>query len=161
MRPIFLALAASLTIAGQTPAQTDADTRAIAATEAGETGMEAVDPLEPRDATQLTLEDFIWVARPIIIFADSPNDPRVAEQLSLLAERPTPLLERDVVILVDTDPSAQSAIRTELRPRGFSIVIMQKDGAVGFRRPSPRDVREIIRGIDNFSFRQEELRMGQ
>ncbi|MDG3041952.1 DUF4174 domain-containing protein [Roseicyclus marinus] len=161
MRPIFLALAASLTIAGQTPAQTDADTRAIAAAEAGETGMEAVDPLEPRDATLLTLEDFIWVARPIIIFADSPNDPRVAEQLSLLADRPTPLLERDVVILVDTDPAAQSAIRTALRPRGFSIVIMQKDGAVGFRRPSPRDVREIIRGIDNFSFRQEELRMGQ
>lgn len=159
MRPIFLALAASLTIAGQTPAQTDSET--IAAAEAGATGMEAVDPLEPRDATRLMLEDFQWVARPIIIFADSPNDPRVAEQLALLAARPDPLTERDVVILVDTDPSARSAIRTQLRPRGFSIVVMQKDGAVGFRRPSPRDVREIIRGIDNFSFRQEELRMGQ
>lgn len=159
MRPIFLALAASLTIAGQTPAQTANDT--IAAAEVGDTGMEAVDPLEPRDATLLMLEDFQWVARPIIIFADSPNDPRVAEQLALLAARPAPLLERDVVILVDTDPSARSAIRTQLRPRGFSIVVMQKDGAVGFRRPSPRDVREIIRGIDNFSFRQEELRIGQ
>ena len=159
MRPIFLALAASLTIAGQTPAQTATD--ALAAAEAGETVMEAVDPLEPRDATLLTLAEFQWVARPIIIFADSPNDPRVAEQLALLAARPDPLLERDVVILVDTDPSARSAIRTALRPRGFSIVVMQKDGAVGFRRPSPRDVREIIRGIDNFSFRQEELRMGQ
>jgi hypothetical protein len=159
MRPIFLALAASLTIAGQTPAQPANDT--IAAAEAGETGIEAVDPLEPRDATLLTLADFQWVARPIIIFADSPNDPRVAEQLALLAARPAPLLERDVVILVDTDPSARSAIRTELRPRGFSIVVMQKDGAVGFRRPSPRDVREIIRAIDNFSFRQEEMRMGQ
>lgn len=159
MRPIFLALAASLTIAGQTPAQTAIDT--IAAAETGETGMDAIGPLEARDATLLTLEEFQWVARPIIIFADSPNDPRVAEQLALLAARPAPLLERDVVILVDTEPSARSAIRTELRPRGFSIVVMQKDGAVGFRRPSPRDVREIIRGIDNFSFRQEELRMGQ
>jgi hypothetical protein len=37
---------------------------------------------------------------------------------------------------------------------------MQKDGNVGFRRPAPRDVREIIRGIDNFQFRQEELRSG-
>jgi hypothetical protein len=37
---------------------------------------------------------------------------------------------------------------------------MQKDGNVGFRRPSPRDVREIMRGIDNFQFRQEELRSG-
>ena len=85
---------------------------------------------------------------------------RFREQMALLAERPDPLIERDVVIIVDTDPGARSAIRTELRPRGFAIVVMQKDGTVGFRRPSPRDVREIIRGIDNFSFRQEELRTG-
>jgi hypothetical protein len=32
---------------------------------------------------------------------------------------------------------------------------------VGLRRPSPRDVREITRAIDNFPFRQEELRTGQ
>ena len=165
MRPIFLALAASLALAGQTPAQTAAPTDtgslAVAAVEAGESAMVVVDPLEPRDATGLTLDEFRWLARPIIIFADSPNDPRVAEQLQMLAARPDPLLERDVVILIDTDPSAQSAIRMELRPRGFSIVVLQKDGAVGFRRPSPRDVREIIRGIDNFQFRQEELRSGQ
>lgn len=163
MRPIFIALAASLALAGQTPAQThtDPDSLAVAAAQAGETDMQPVDPLEPRDATALSLADFQWVARPIIIFADSPNDPRVAEQLALLAARPDPLLERDVVILVDTDPAARSGIRTALRPRGFSLVVMQKDGAVGFRRPSPRDVREIIRGIDNFSFRQEELRMGR
>ena len=161
MRPIILALAASLAIAGQTSAQTEADPMAVAAAEAGDTDLEAVDPMEPRDATTLTLEEFQWVARPIIIFADSPNDPRVAEQLALLAARPDPLLERDVVILVDTDPAARSSIRTALRPRGFSLVVMQKDGAVGFRRPSPRDVREIIRGIDNFPFRQEEMRMGQ
>jgi len=63
-------------------------------------------------------------------------------------------------MVVDTDPSARSALRTELRPRGFSLVVVQKDGSVGFRRPSPRDVREIVRGIDNFQFRQEELRSG-
>lgn len=161
MRPITLALAATLAIAGQIHAQSGSDPLTIAAAEAGDAEMEMVDPLEPRDASALTLEEFQWVARPIIIFADSPNDPRVAEQLALLADRPDPLLERDVVILVDTDPSARSAIRTALRPRGFSLVVMQKDGAVGFRRPSPRDVREIIRGIDNFSFRQEEMRLGQ
>jgi hypothetical protein len=125
-----------------------------------QTDAEVVDPMAPRDAAELTLEDFLWVARPIIVFADTPADPRFIEQMQLLAERPEPLLERDVVIIVDTDPSARSAIRTELRPRGFALVVMQKDGNVGFRRPSPRDVREITRGIDSFSFRQEELRMG-
>ena len=120
----------------------------------------AVDPMAPREAGELTLDEFLWVARPIIVFADTPADPRFREQMLLLAERPEPLIERDVVIIVDTDPSARSPIRTALRPRGFSLVVMQKDGNVGFRRPSPRDVREIVRGIDNFSFRQEELRSG-
>ena len=98
-------------------------------------------------------QDGLTLARP-------PADPRFVEQMQLLAERPDPLLERDVVIITDTDPSARSAIRTELRPRGFALVIMQKDGSVGIRRPSPRDVREIMRAIDNFSIRQEEMRLG-
>jgi F420-dependent methylenetetrahydromethanopterin dehydrogenase len=116
--------------------------------------------MTPRDAADLTLEEFQWIARPIIVFADTPADPRFIEQMQLLAERPDPLLERDAVIIIDTDPAARSAIRTALRPRGFGLVVMQKDGNVGFRRPSPRDVREIVRGIDNFQFRQEELRSG-
>lgn len=161
MRPIFPTLALVLSLAAPAVAQTDSDALAAAAGQSATTDMMSVDPLEPRDASDVALEDFLWVARPVIIFADSPADPRVAEQLQLLADRPDPLLERDVVIIVDTDPSARSEIRMALRPRGFSLVVMQKDGAVGFRRPAPRDVREIIRGIDNFSFRQEEIRMGQ
>lgn len=160
MRPIFLILALSLSLGSLAQAQVESDGLDVAATEAGETDMETIGPMEPRDARDLTLEEFIWVARPVIVFADTPADPRFIEQMELLADRPEPLIERDVVIIIDTDPSANSAIRRELRPRGFGLVVMQKDGSVGFRRPSPRDVREIIRGIDNFSFRQEELRSG-
>jgi len=161
MRPTPLALAAALMLApAAIPAQQADDALAMAASEPGDTEIEAVDPMAPRDAADVTLEEFLWTARPIIVFADTPADPRFIEQMQLLAARPDPLIERDAVIIVDTDPAARSAIRTELRPRGFSLVVMQKDGSVGFRRPSPRDVREIIRGIDNFSFRQEELRSG-
>ena len=161
MRPTPLALIIALALAAPAHAQTDADSVAMAAADTpAEETVEAVDPLAPREAADVTLEEFLWVARPVIVFADSPNDPRFREQMQLLADRPDPLLERDVVILVDTDPSARSAIRATLRPRGFSLVVMQKDGSVGFRRPSPRDVREIVRGIDNFQFRQEELRSG-
>jgi len=155
--PVFLALAAP--VAGQSESDESAVDLASANGAAAE--VEAVDPAEPRDARDLTLEEFQWVARPVIVFADTPADPRFVEQMELLAERPEPLLERDVVILFDTDPSARSAIRTELRPRGFSVVIMQKDGSVGIRRPSPRDVREIVRAIDNFSLRQEEMQRGE
>ncbi len=96
----------------------------------------------------LTLEDFQWVARPIVIFADTPADPRVAEQLQLLADRPEPLLERDVVIIVDTDPSAQLG-----DPHRAATARLFARGAAKGRRgrvppPRPRDVREIMRGID-------------
>ncbi len=164
MRPIFpalaLSLSLSLTLTAMAGAQAAGEDVSVAASESGATEMEAVDPMEPRDAGELTLDEFLWIARPVIVFADTPADPRFIEQMELLAARPDPLIERDVVIIIDTDPSARSAIRTALRPRGFSLVVLQKDGAVGFRRPSPRDVREIIRGIDNFSYRQEELRSG-
>ncbi len=133
---------------------------ALAQGDVTQTDAAAVDPLAPRDATGLTLDEFLWVARPIIVFADTPADPRFVEQMELLAERPGPLLERDVVILYDTDPSARSAIRQQLRPRGFTVVIIAKDGSVGLRRPSVRDVRELTRAIDNFQLRQEELRGG-
>lgn len=119
-----------------------------------------IDPSVPIDAADVTLDQFLWIARPVVVFADTPSDPRFIEQMALLAERPEPLLERDVVVIFDTDPDAESSFRTALRPRGFSLVIVQKDGAVGLRRPSPRDVREIMRAIDNFSLRQEELLNG-
>jgi hypothetical protein len=125
------------------------------------TAQDDVDPLAPRAAEGLTLAEFQWLARPVVVFADTPADPRFIEQMELLTERAEALLERDVVIIVDTDPSARSDIRTELRPRGFSIVVLSKDGTVGMRRPAPRDVREIVRAIDNFQLRQEELRRGE
>jgi hypothetical protein len=166
MRPTLIsALAALVLVPAALSAQDSgsgdiAMAQTAAADAATDAATEAADPMEPREAGELTLEEFMWVARPIIVFADTPADPRFQEQMLLLADRPEPLMERDVVIIVDTDPSARSPIRTALRPRGFALVVMQKDGNVGFRRPSPRDVREIIRGIDNFSFRQEELRSG-
>lgn len=153
MRPHLILLLAALALAPlDVAAQTETSAQVLA---------EEVDPLAPRSTEGLTLDDFLWVARPIVVFADTPADPRLEEQLSLLTQRPAALLERDVVILVDTDPDARSDIRTALRPRGFSIVVLTKDGTVGMRRPAPRDVREIIRAIDNFQLRQEELRQGR
>jgi hypothetical protein len=155
MRPSLFALIAALLLA--LPGAAQAETKTETPLEQGD----VIDPMAPRAARDVTLEEFLWVARPLVIFADSPADPRVREQLQMLADRPDVLAERDVVIIVDTDPSEETALRLALRPRGFSLVIVQKDGRVGLRRPSPRDVREIVRSIDNFALRQEEVRIGQ
>ncbi|MDG4650518.1 DUF4174 domain-containing protein [Roseibacterium sp. SDUM158017] len=120
-----------------------------------------VDPLRPLDAAEIDPDDLLWLARPLIVFAASSADPRVIEQLQLLAEQPGPLIEREVMVIVDTDPSARSPFRTELRPRGFSVVLITKSGSVGRRWPSPRDVREISIAIDNFSLRQDAVRTGE
>ncbi|WP_050526048.1 DUF4174 domain-containing protein [Pseudorhodobacter aquimaris] len=119
---------------------------------------QAAEPLVVLEAQGLAVEEFLWLKRPVVVFADSPNDPSVTTQLEYLAERPEQLAERDVVVIVDTDPAAASPFRQKLRPRGFSLVIMDKDGSVEIRKPRPWDVREITRAIDKFPLaRQEQL----
>lgn len=105
-----------------------------------------------------TLDEFLWVARPVVVFADNPNDPRFIEQMELLRDNPEQLISRDVVVLTDTQPMPLSEIRRELRPRGFSLVIISKDGNTRIRKPFPWDVREITRSIDKMPIRMQELR---
>lgn len=126
-----------------------------------QTAAQAEEPpamLQIFEAGDVSLEEFKWVKRPIVVFADSPNDPRFTEQIELLTDRPGDLLERDVVVITDTDPSADSAIREKLRPRGFQLTIIGKDGAVKLRKPFPWDTREISRSIDKMPIRQREIR---
>ncbi len=103
------------------------------------------------------LVEYVWVNRPLVIFAASENDPRFRRQMELLAEDPTELEIRDVIILTDTDPAANSPLRQSMHPRGFMLVLIGKDGKVAFRKPTPWSVRELIRAIDKMPMRQDEI----
>jgi hypothetical protein len=105
-----------------------------------------------------TLDDWLWQRRPVVVFADSENDPRFAEQMALIGARLDALTERDVVVITDTDPKARGEIRRALRPRGFMLAIIAKDGTIVARKPAPWDVREISRSIDKLPLRQQEVR---
>ncbi|WP_424969464.1 DUF4174 domain-containing protein [Dinoroseobacter sp. S76] len=120
---------------------------------------DAVETWAPLQADEINLNDFLWVARPIVVFADTPADPRFIEQMTLLEARPRDLAERDVVVIVDTDPAARSELRQTLRPRGYMMVLVGKDGGVKLRKPSPWSVREITRQIDKMPLRQDEIRL--
>ncbi|MCB1339336.1 MAG: DUF4174 domain-containing protein [Maritimibacter sp.] len=109
-------------------------------------------------AADQTLDEFQWIARPLVVFADSPSDPRYIQQMEYIGARAGDLATRDVVVITDTDPAARTPIREELRPRGFDIVLIGKDGFKYLRKPSPWDVREISRSIDKMPMRQQELR---
>lgn len=104
------------------------------------------------------LSEYLWIKRPVIVFADTPADPRYNEQMERLTAELGALEERDVVVLTDTDPSSQSALREKLRPRGFMVVLVGKDGVVYLRKPNPYTVRDIVRSIDKLPTRQREIR---
>jgi hypothetical protein len=110
------------------------------------------------EAAEVTLSDLLYVARPVIVFADNPNQPEFRRQMQLFEADMSGLGLRDVIVIVDTDPAARSPIRQELRPRGFNLILIDKDGRVNLRKPEPWDVREISRAIDKMPLRQQEIR---
>lgn len=116
--------------------------------------MAAVGPVAAGD---VTLAQFLWDRRPIVVFADTPNDPQFLRQMAAIEAGLAELEERDVVVITDTDPAARSDPRQRLRPRGFSLVLMDKDGGVKRRQPSPWSLREITHTIDRFPLRRQEM----
>ena len=115
-------------------------------------------PLVVRKAAETDLSEFKWKNRPVVVFADSADDPAFIEQMELVARGAADLTTRDVVVIVDTDPDARSAIRLKMRPRGFMLTLVGKDGDVKLRKPFPWSVREITRSIDKMPMRQREIR---
>ncbi|MEQ3627007.1 MAG: DUF4174 domain-containing protein [Celeribacter sp.] len=112
------------------------------------------------DAADVEIDDFLWVNRLVLVFSDTPADPRYTRQIEMLTARPADLATRDVVVIVDTDRNSGSPVRARLRPRGFSMVLIGKDGEVDLRKPFPWDVRELSRSIDKTPLRQQEIRDG-
>ncbi len=104
------------------------------------------------------LPQFVWKKRAIVVFADTDADPRFTEQIDLLRAGLPDLADRDVIVLTDTVPADKSDLRLKLRPRGFMLVIIGKDGGVKLRKPFPWDVREISRSIDKMPMRKREIR---
>ena len=111
-----------------------------------------------QSATDANLGDFLWLKRPVVVFADTERDPRFVQQMELINALSHELVERDVVVFVDTDPAAKSALRERLRPRGFMLVVIGKDGNPYLRKPFPWSVREISASIDKMPMRQQEMR---
>jgi Domain of unknown function (DUF4174) len=111
----------------------------------------------PQPAATVVFADQLYVTRPLVVFADSPNDPSFVRQMELLALDYADLAERDVILVTDTDPAAKTEWRMKLRPRGFSMVILDKDLKPVIRKPIPWDVREITHAIDKLPLRRQEV----
>lgn len=127
----------------------------FAAAAADTTGAESEPLIRPAGITELS--EFLWTDRVIVVFADTPADPRFETQIEMLRDGEAMLRDRDVVVLTDTDPAAKSPVRQKLRPRGFQMALVDKDGGVKLRKPAPWSVREITRTIDKTPERLREV----
>ncbi len=103
------------------------------------------------------LSSYQWTHRPIVVFANSPEDVNYTRQIKMLESGLNQLLVRDVVVLTDTNPSEVSPLRELLRPRSFALLLIGKDGQVKLRKPFPWSVRELSRAIDKMPMRRQEL----
>lgn len=103
------------------------------------------------------LSSYQWTHRPIVVFANSPEDVNYTRQIKMLESGLNQLLVRDVVVLTDTNPSEVSPLRELLRPRGFALLLIGKDGQVKLRKPFPWSARELSRAIDKMPMRRQEL----
>jgi hypothetical protein len=109
----------------------------------------------PRAAADVSLDDELWVSRPVLLFAPRADDPLLFRQLAALEEEWPALAERDVVVIVDTDPAGESDARSRIRPHGFMMVLLSKDGTVAQRKPSPWSARALIHALDKMPLRIE------
>ena len=110
----------------------------------------------PVPAAEVVEADLLFLRRPVIVFADSPNDPAYLRQMQLLERYYPQLAARDVILITDTDPATPSALRKKLRPRGFSLVLMDKDWKPSIRKPLPWEGREIVNSIDKMPIARTE-----
>ena len=154
-RTLAVVLALALPLNAPAQGATDAPPDADSDVDTPDPGAPVLQIL-PADGVEI--DDFMWRNRLVVVFADSPADPRFTDQMEMLRARPSELIERDVIVVTDTDPDARSDVRRTLRPRGFQVTLIGKDGEVELRKPSPWSSRELSRSIDKMPLRQQEIR---
>ena len=115
--------------------------------------------IEVTKYTELSL--YQWTHRPVVVFANSTADVNYQRQIIMLEQDIESLIDRDVIILTDTTPSPETPLRDALRPRGFALLLIGKDGQVKLRKPFPWSVRELSRAIDKMPMRRQELNAGK
>jgi hypothetical protein len=157
LRTIFFLLAALLALLS-IPALATTDRLDDPAGSSAETEIEEEpEGLRIFDANEVDPDDFLWEWRILAVMADTPNDPAFLRQMRDIEARPGDLFERDIVVITDTSRTSGSPLRQRLRPRGFMLAIIDKDGEVKQRRPAPRAIRELTAVIDRFPQRRQEM----
>lgn len=109
----------------------------------------------PTDAVDL--EAYRWSHRPVLLFSPSENEPAYVEQRAALEASQDGLVERDIVVLIDTDPNGQGLLRASFGAEGFEVLLIGKDGGVKLRQQEPVGTGALFAAIDAMPMRRQEI----
>lgn len=110
-------------------------------------------------AEPASLDDLRWNARPVVVFADTAEDPHLSRQLSALEAEAAGLAERDMVVLTDiaSAPAETAALRARYAPEGFAVLLIGKDGGVKLRSDAPVEAGALFALVDGMPMRRREM----
>ncbi|MHA6345180.1 DUF4174 domain-containing protein [Roseivivax sp. CAU 1761] len=100
------------------------------------------------DPDRADLSDLRIRARPLLLFADAPEDRAFLRQCDLLEAAAPDLARRDVALFCDTDPAAGGGLRARYAPRGFLLILCDRSGGLIRRAVRPVAPERLLDTID-------------
>ena len=99
----------------------------------------------------------LWEKRPVLVFADDSKDQAYYQQMKMLNADFAALQERNIVIYGNNISSANASLRKKHRPKGFTFILIGKDGSVKYRSEEPVSTTKLFSLIDAMPIRQREM----
>ncbi len=117
-----------------------------------------------------SMDAYMWLNRPLLVFAPTESDPIIAEQRSALAGRSAALRDRDMIVIeiagdrVTIDGAeTRTMTATALRDRygvgrdAALVLLVGKDGGVKLRQSRALSSRDLFETIDAMPMRRREM----
>lgn len=113
--------------------------------------------LVPTVAHADPLDDAKGKSRPVVVLSDSRDDSRVAKQIQALDGLKPELSDRNIQVLQEADVHGPLHKKLGLEKKGFSVVLVGKDGITKQEWHDPVDPKKIFTIIDSMPMRQKEM----
>lgn len=127
--------------------------------------------LMPARAVAAELGDYLWVGRPLLVFAPTDSDPRLVETVRRIEATRCDFVDRDMVLglivaggistldgqVVDTSQAQRLLSEFGIGAKSFSVVLIGKDGGEKLRVNDVPDLEAIYAVIDGMPMRGREM----
>ncbi len=127
--------------------------------------------LAPARAAAAELGDYLWQARPLLVFAPTDADPRLAETVRRVEASRCEFADRDMVLgrivaegtstlggaVLDTGQARRLAAEFGIGAGGFAVVLIGKDGGQKLRVNDVPDLQAVYAMVDGMPMRGQEM----